>query len=349
MNRRLKLWIYHCLSGLKWWVFVPLAVAVGRLRSQRQIISAWPQGNVPLGPKVVLFMHFDRRGTVRRQLLDYIREFKENGRDVVFVTNAGQLRPEAMTALQALCAAVLVRRNIGYDFGAWADALIHLGLPRAGTEEVIMANDSVFGPLLPLDNMLRRLDYARADVWGVTESWQVRYHLQSFFLAFGPKALRAEGFRKFWAGVRPVPVKSYIVKNYEVGITQAMVKSGLSCAALWNYEALTAMVGREELGRLLAEEETELGKADPVQAMRKAQMLRIRDGVAQRVALNPTSDLWRQLLLSGFPFIKRELLRDNPSNVQDIGDWAEMVREVLGADPEPIRQDLRLMLKGKAP
>ncbi len=349
MNRRLKRWIYNGLFGVKWWVVVPFAVAVGRLRSQRQIISAWPSGDVPLGPKIVLFMHFDGRGTVRRQLLDYIRELKENGRDVVFVTNAGRLRPEAMEALQALCAAVLVRRNVGYDFGAWADALNHLGLPRADTEEVIVANDSVFGPLLPLGNMLRRLDYAKSDVWGLTESWQVRYHLQSFFLAFGPKALRAEGFRKFWAAVRPVPMKSYIVKNYEVGVTQAMVKAGLSCAALWNYEALTAMVDREVLGKLLAEEETELGKLDPVQAMRKTQLLRIREGIAQRVALNPTSDLWRQLLLSGFPFIKRELLRDNPSNVQDVGDWAEVVREVLGADPEPIRQDLRLMLKGKAP
>ena len=48
-------------------------------------------------------------------------------------------------------------------------------------------------------------------------------------------------------------------------------------------------------------EESELGKADPIQITRKLQVLRIRDGVARRVALNPTSDLWRQLLISGVP------------------------------------------------
>jgi hypothetical protein len=67
------------------------------------------------------------------------------------------------------------------------------------------------------------------------------------------------------------------------------------------------------------------------------------------VALNPTADLWRQLLQSGFPFIKRELLRDNPGRVEDVGDWVDVVRDELAADPEPILMDLRTMLKGGAP
>ncbi|OYV58261.1 MAG: lipopolysaccharide biosynthesis protein, partial [Acidiphilium sp. 21-62-4] len=78
-------------------------------------------------------------------------------------------------------------------------------------------------------------------------------------------------------------------------------------------------------------------------------ILRIRDAIARRMALNPTSDLWRQLLLSGYPFIKRELLRDNPTRVEDVGDWADMLKTTLEADPDPIRAELRLMLKGGAP
>ncbi|WP_298224437.1 rhamnan synthesis F family protein [Acidocella sp.] len=349
MVRRLKTLIRSLLSAVAWWSLAPLAVVAGRLRRRGQIVRCWPQAEIVLGPRVVLFMHFDRHGNVRRQLLDYIRAFRENGRDVVFVTNSGRLAVEAEAALRELCAAVVIRRNAGYDFGAWADVLDRLGLPRAETQELILANDSLFGPLVPLGDVLRRLNYAKADVWGLTESWQLRYHLQSYFLAFGPAALRTEGFTKFWRAVRPVPMKSYVIKRYEVGLTQAMTKLGLKCAALWPYEMLTAMVGRDELAQLLAEEETLIGKADPAQTMRKEQALYIRESVAQRLPLNPTSDLWRQLLLSGFPFIKRELLRDNPSDVLDVGDWCEVLREALGADPEPIRQDLRLMLKGKAP
>jgi hypothetical protein len=333
----------------KWYIWIPLARIVGQMRSTRQIISVWPEGPIDLGAKVVLFMHFDRRGMVRPQLFAYMRALKENGRDIVFVTNSGPLKPSALAALQEICAAVIVRRNIGYDFGAWRDALDHLGLPRAETQEVILANDSVFGPISPLDEMLQQFDYDKADVWGLTESWQVRYHLQSFFLAFGPAALRAEAFGKFWSSVRPVPVKSYIVHAYEVGVTQAMIKGGLRCAAIWRYDELLRTASNEGLEKLILTEKSELGRNDPLHVTRKLHVLRVRDGAARRVALNPAADLWRQLLLAGFPFIKRELLRDNPTRVEDVGDWVGVVRDTLGADPEPILRDLRLMLKGGAP
>jgi hypothetical protein len=345
----MRKWVKGALQRLKWVFIIEPARWLGWLRSPRQILSVWPEGEIRLGPKIVLFMHFDSGGRVRRQLLDYMRDLAENGRSIVFVSNSRQLTPAALAAVRELCAAVIIRRNIGYDFGAWADAIHRLGLPRAETEEVILANDSVFGPLLPLGDTLRKLKYDTTDIWGLTESWQVRYHLQSFFLAFGPTALRADAFGKFWRDVRPVPAKSYIVRAYEIGVTQAMIKGGLRCAALWPYESLIKLVNREELEKLILAEETELGKADPIQLTRKLQVLRIRDAVARRVAMNPTSDLWRQLLMSGFPFIKRELLRDNPTRVEDVGDWVEIVREILAADPDPILLDLRTMLKGGAP
>jgi hypothetical protein len=334
---------------LRWYIWTPVARVIGRARPARQIKDIWPAGDITLGARIVLFMHFDGRGNVRRQLFDYMRDLRDNGRCIVFVSNAGRINDAAMAELKEICAGIIIRKNIGYDFGAWRDAIEYLGLPRAETEELILANDSVFGPLIPLGDTLRKLNYAKADIWGLTESWQLRYHLQSFFLAFGPTALRAPAFAKFWKSVRPVPSKPYVVHAYEVGVTQEMLKGGLSCAALWGYEALIRLVNREELEKLILAEESELGKSDPIQVTRKLQILRIRDGVARRLPLNPTSDLWRQLLLSGFPFIKRELLRDNPTKVQDLGDWVEVVRELLAADPDPILLDLRTMLKGSAP
>jgi len=327
---------------------VPLARLIGFFRSARQIVSVWPHARAELGPKIALFMHFDGHGKVRTQVLDYMKELAANGRSVVFVTNSKKLTPPALQAVQAVCAAVIIRRNVGYDFGAWRDALFELGLPRPNTEEVILANDSVFGPLLPLGDVLRRLDYTKADVWGLTESWQERYHLQSFFLAFGKAALEAEAFGKFWRRVRPVPLKTYIVQTYEIGVTQAMLKGGLRCDALWRYETLIKLVDRAELDRLI-QQDGESTEKDPINQTRKSQVLRIRDAVAHRRALNPTSDLWRQLLLTGFPFIKRELLRLNPTHVEDVGDWVDVVRETLAVDPEPVVLDLRSMMKGSAP
>jgi lipopolysaccharide biosynthesis protein len=252
------------LSQSKWALWVPLARLVGRIRRRRQIVSIWPEGEITLGPRVAVFMHFDGHGQVRTQVQRYLEELRRNGRSIVFVSNSETPAPTAMAVAQRLCDAVIMRRNIGYDFGAWADALDALGLPRAGTEEIIFANDSVLGPLLPLGDILRRLDYAHADVWGLTESWQQQHHLQSYFLAFGPAALAAPAFQKFWASVRPVPLKIFIVRAYEVGITQAMRKGGLRCEALWPYHELLRKAVNEGLGPLAEAEATELGRNDPL-------------------------------------------------------------------------------------
>lgn len=83
--------------------------------------------------------------------------------------------------------------------------------------------------------------------------------------------------------------------------------------------------------------------------MRRIHAHRIRHSVATRTPLNPTSDLWRQLIQAGFPFMKRELLRDNPSHVSDIIDWRDEVIARFGAVPEAIEHDLRRVMRNRVP
>jgi hypothetical protein len=335
---------------LKWLTIIQLARVIGMFRSPRQIISAWPAGAPTLTPRVAVFMHFDRKGRVSAPAMNYMKELVANGFCVVFVTNSGMLTQAAQTQLREVCAAVFVRRNIGYDFGAWRDVIDALKLPAANTCELLLVNDSMYGPLRPLAATLARMDYAAADIWGLTESWQQRYHLQSFFIGFGENALQSPAFRKFWRQVQPVPAKGFIIRVYEVGLTQVMLRAGLRLKAVWPYEELVAQVtGQNVLDDIARAERFKTARNDPVLITRKLQIHRIRDSAARQIALNPTADLWRQLLLSGFPFIKRELVRRNPSQVEDLGDWVRVVRNELGLDPEPILSELRGGLKNRAP
>lgn len=303
-----------------------MAGLFGLLRSPHQIIAQKPIGFIHLKPKVVLFIHWDSSGHVQKSLFEYIRQLTESGRSVVFVTNSGQIEPSAETILMTLCEGILIRRNVGYDFGGWRDAIDTLGLPRPDTEEIIIANDSVCGPFLPLEPLLLRLDYTLADVWGLTDSWQHRYHLQSYFIAFGPRAIRSPVFRRFWSMVIPAPSKIFIIRRYEVGLTQALLEAGLKVSALWPYETLTRQVTRAQIMGYPDSDTDE--PIDPRQLARWRQGFRLREAIARRVALNPTSDLWRYLLLSDYPFIKRELLGTNPNRIEDISDWEDVLRSL---------------------
>jgi hypothetical protein len=319
------------------------AYAVSFLRSPRQVVRSWPEGHIALSPRVAVFVQFDRRGRVRPHVLNYVAMLQQCGFSVVFVTNSGLLRDESMAALQPLCAGILIRRNVGYDFGAMREGLDFLALPRENTEMVLIANDSVYGPVRPLDPLLAQIDFDAADIWGATESWQTRYHLQSYFVVAGRSALTSEAWRAFWRQVRPVQSKAWVISRYEVGLTQSLVRGGLRCAAIWPY---TDLINRVDPSLMAAADEADV---DPSTTARRSHAGRIRHGAVARRPLNPTSELWRQLLQAGYPFLKRELLRENPTNVLDIAEWRDELKKCAGVDSDMIDADLKDVMRNRAP
>jgi hypothetical protein len=324
-----------------------LAWPLGFARTNRQTIAAWPASDGAVGPRVAIFCHFDQSGGLRDHVLHYLKSLGAAGLSVVFVTNSGRLQPAALERLKLLCAVVLIRRNIGYDFGAWRDAIDQLGLPRSNTEMLLLLNDSVYGPLHGIEDALARVDFSRADFWGLTESWQTRYHLQSFFLAVAPCVMVSPAWRQFWLSVRPVPSKHWVIEHYEIGFSQMLLRAGFRCRAVWPYAELVSHVDPS----LLIKRRGKDGpiSTDPLLDLRREHAHRIRRAAAARIPLNPTSDLWRQLLRAGFPFVKRELLRDNPTRVLDVADWRSVLEQELKADPSLIELDLQRVLRNQAP
>ena len=318
-----------------------LSYARSFLRSNRNFIQVWPEGGmkrgIALGGRVALFTHFDRRDRLADHVVAYMRELHGLGFSIVFITNSGRLSRNSLNTLQPLCSAVIARRNVGYDFGAICEVLHRLDLPRPETERLLIANDSVYGPLVPIADMMQRVDFEQADFWGTTESWQYKYHLQSYFLLAGRRALTNPAWQAFWGGVRQVSSKQWVIARYEVGLTQHLLKAGLRCRALWSYHELLA-----QTVAIPAPGENDASTSDPFQQMRTKATLRLRSAAVRGVALNPTSDLWRQLLLADFPFLKVELLRHNPTEVPDVPDWRMVVARLPGDNVSMIERDLQL-------
>ncbi|HEY1933312.1 MAG TPA: rhamnan synthesis F family protein [Acetobacteraceae bacterium] len=322
------------------------AVLRSLFRLGTNTLRVWPDGPLELANSVAIFVHFDRRGALAEHVINYVRALRDSGFSVVFVTNSGKrFRPDALATLQPLCSGIIVRRNVGYDFGAIHDALELLGLPRPETERLLIANDSVYGPFAALDRVIERTDFEVADLWGATESWQRRYHLQSYFLLAGRRALTSEAWRKFWNRVRQVSSKDWVVAHYEVGLTQRMLRAGLRCSAIWGYHDLLEQVAMP----VETDEDAEPESSDPFRLMRVQAFRRLRSAAAHQVPLNPTADLWRQLLLAGFPFLKMELLLSNATDVPDIADWRGVLADLPGADVAVIERDLRRKLRHRAP
>ena len=321
-----------------------LAFLVSLFRGNVHVLNVWPSESVVLGPDVAIFIHFEPLGTLAERTIRYVRSLHDNGFDIVFVSNSGALSPGVVTVLKPFCKAVVVRRNIGYDFGAIRETLNLFALPRPETARLLIANDSVYGPLVPLRPILDGVDFNKADVWGATESWQNRYHLQSYFLIVGRQAMTSSAWKGFWQSVRQVSSKEWVIHRYEVGLTQALVRAGIRCRAIWRYDDLIRQVANETIIQ-----PADGLAADPINEMRVLAATRRHSAIARHAPMNPTAELWRHLLRAGYPFLKIELLRENPAGVLDVLDWREVISSLPDADIAVIERDLQAKMRNRVP
>jgi len=81
--------------------------------------------------------------------------------------------------------------------------------------------------------LFERLGRSQADVVGLTESTLMRPHLQSFFIAYSRRLLRAPIFRAFWDNVGVWADKRQIVRAYEIGWSALLQQLGYSSEALY--------------------------------------------------------------------------------------------------------------------
>ncbi|MBE7210689.1 MAG: hypothetical protein INR65_06685 [Gluconacetobacter diazotrophicus] len=245
------------------------------------------------GP-VCLFAHHDPDGRIAPHVVHLLRGIRESG-FAIHVALSGQdhVRRSDAEAVRDTVAAIHPRPNAGLDFGAWRD-LFARGCAD-GASEVLLANDSVYGPLFPLPPIVAAMRARNADAWGMVESEQNGWHLQSWFVCLSARALAAVPVRRVleqdFAGMS----KREVVLHGELGLGAAMEAAQLRVAARWRQP-------NRRLRRMV-----------PGNAMHLDYMAVVRSG---RV-----------------PFLKVELLRDNPTAVHWVGRWRELVPPGSAFDP----------------
>lgn len=303
---------------------VALAALVDRLRPLKAEIRRVEPGIAPAGAgSLALYLHWSPTGAVSQMVLHQIDLWREAGFDVVFASNATP--PEAdWGAVGERAVLRIARDNVGRDFGGWRDAL-GLALDRFGPpRELLLANDSVLGPIRPLAPVVAALRGGGEGLFGLTESRGGGAHLQSYvLLARGAGAVADLG--RHLETCRPTRSKWRLVRQGEIALARHMLARGHRVAALFGHDRVAAALIPADLAAL-----------GPRHAA---------PGGLDRYPLNPTHHLWRVLVERfGFPFLKTELLLRNPNRIPGVAAWRDLVH---AAELPQIEAHLRLM--GGAP
>ena len=243
---------------------------------------------------VCLFAHYDAAGTVQPYVAYYLRALRDAGWQVHLARSDERPLSPEDRDLLEATGAIVHLRSNAGLDFGAWQDMIRDGA-TAGADEILLANDSVLGPFAPLGPIRREM--AGFDVWGMISSREGRRHLQSWFVSMTADAFRREAVQRVFALPFAAMTKEEIVLHGELGLSAA-------------FEAEQLDVGA-----------------------RHVDLFRLRPGGL--IAVNPAHFHWRALLRSGdVPFLKLELLRDNPSRVIGVTFWRDVLRS-LGAGPAP--------------
>ena len=186
-----------------------------------------------------IFVHFDKAARISEDDLATIQCFSSFLTELVVVSNA-DLGKEELDKIRPIVSAVEQRQNIGFDFGAWRDALLLYGREKIEEyDELVLLNNSCFPPVFDIREMFSVMENKHLDFWGNTifpyspdgsyiHRDCILEHLQSYFLVFEKSVLKSETFWSFWKQVPDYTELIEVIANCESQLTQILSDAGFS-------------------------------------------------------------------------------------------------------------------------
>jgi lipopolysaccharide biosynthesis protein len=250
--------------------------------------------------RALVYAHHDRDGVFDPHVVEALRRYRPLIDHVTVVSTTAQQLPVAM---RPVVDRFLARDNIGYDFSSWRAGLEALGQPDR-FDEIVCANDSVYGPLFDLEPAFTDARVAASDLWGMCLSEQGTKrrgrvacpHVQSWWFTMRKPLLASRAFSAFWNGVVPLATKDDIVDRYEIGMSEHFARAGFRIASLYDAGRAGPVTWREL--------RPHLSLWQPTRSRRHIRK-------ARQMPHNPSELVWKRLLAAGVPFIKVGLFRVN--------------------------------------
>lgn len=233
---------------------------------------------------VCFFCSYDKASVIRENIYHYINELSLAGFDIVFISSSDTISDVDLRKLSACCIRIISRENKGYDFYSWKTGLEKYPQYSAHTG-LLLANDSVLGPLFNISNIIARLENNDAEIVGMTDSFHIHPHLQSYFLYCKKPVIVSKEFIDFFNRVDVLEFKIAIIRKYEIGFSRLLGRR-------FKLSALYAL-------------ENALDRTRYVERPKKW--------------TEPTFHLWKPLVTEfKFPFLKKSLLTKRGVSIEEV-------------------------------
>ena len=263
--------------------------------------------NLTASKPILIYLHYSKQGTPTQREIQTLQELRLTGLQVLLVINSDNQNLEMVKNDYA--DALIYRKNIGWDLAGYRDAFLKLKEQKLIRDSpiILMNNSVIWFPEKIREYFLAFLNQ-KTDIAGASFSHQYRNHIQTFLLG----GLTIEGnleIEKWLAKIKNWSMKRTVVRLGELG-TQQILNSQAQCESLPNESSLTESIIRKM-------NEAYSNPNSKIDYSTIARLRRNRTFLFAGVPLNPSHDYWLEMFENGFPGIKFDLIRNNPSQLAD--------------------------------
>ncbi|MFC3060744.1 glycosyltransferase [Paenirhodobacter populi] len=195
---------------------------------------SFDRGSLLSGRKrIAIFASYSGDGFLPPQVLPYLAGLKPLTQAIIVVCD-NDLAPGEREKLAPYATHVITGRHGEYDFGsykrgtAWAR---DNGLLETA-DDLILCNDSCFGPVGSFAPMFEKMEARGLDFWGATDSREFTYHLQSYWVVLSRKVFLSSAFTSFLESVKKQDNVQKVILNYELGLTKTLIEAGFKAGAM---------------------------------------------------------------------------------------------------------------------
>ncbi len=166
--------------------------------------------------RLVIFAYFEKTGELKESTKYLLRQLSDIANRIIIVVNGG-LSSLSREEMGAFSGEVITRDNIGYDAGGYAEVILDYlsESEMCKYDEVVLCNDTFWGPFLPLTDIFNDMNNKKIDFWGFhLYPNDVFPFIPSYFLVFRDRIINNKYLYTFFNEIRPYLCTTDVVDIY---------------------------------------------------------------------------------------------------------------------------------------
>ena len=183
--------------------------------------------------RIAIFAAYNAGGKVSDYVFTYLKYLKNVAQEIIYVAD-NELSEEEAFKVELYAKHIFAKFHGEYDFGSYKRGIEYAknNLNLENYDELILCHDSCYA-MYSFDSAFDKMSGEECDLWGMTKNYEIKPHLQSYFLVFKKNVFLNPNFYEYFAKVKKLDDYHQIVETYEVPLLTYLESFGFKGGAVF--------------------------------------------------------------------------------------------------------------------